>query len=145
MRVLAIALVCLLSATFAPAQQGSAEDQIKKYEQDWTQGIVRDKAGAALIEKNEADDIITINADGSVTNKSQDKELYTSGDIKVQSMELTDLKVRAYGDTAVAIGTNAIDGTFKGKEMKGNYRFTDVWVKRNGKWQVVASQVTKVE
>jgi hypothetical protein len=35
-------------------------------------------------------------------------------------------------------------GTYKGQDLSGNCRFTDTWVKRNGKWQVVASQYTKV-
>ena len=34
---------------------------------------------------------------------------------------------------------------YKGQDISGKYRFTDTWVKRNGKWQAVASQYTKVQ
>jgi len=38
-----------------------------------------------------------------------------------------------------------MDPSYKGRDFGGNYRFTDTWVKRNGQWQVVATQVTKVQ
>jgi len=40
--------------------------------------------------------------------------------------------------------SNLMKGTYKGQDLSGKYRFTDTWVKRNGKWDVVASQYTKV-
>ncbi len=67
----------------------------------------------------------------------------SSGDLKFQSMELSDLTVHVYGNTA---------GTYKGQDISAKYRFTDTWVKRNGKWQVAsgkwqvaASQSTKLQ
>jgi ketosteroid isomerase-like protein len=77
------------------------------------------------------------------TDKAQDKTDLSSGDLKFESMELSDLNVHVYGNTAVAAGTNTLKGTYKGQDISGKYRFTDTWVKRNGKWQVVASQSTK--
>jgi len=58
---------------------------------------------------------------------------------------LSELKVHVYGDTAVAAGTSTVKGTYKGQDISGKYRFTDVWVKRNGKWHAVASQSTKLQ
>jgi ketosteroid isomerase-like protein len=69
----------------------------------------------------------------------------SSSDLKFQSLEVSDLRVRVYGDTAVAAGTTALKGTFKQQDISGTYRYTDTWVKRNGKWQVVASQATRVQ
>jgi ketosteroid isomerase-like protein len=59
-------------------------------------------------------------------------------------MELSDMTVHVYGNTAVAAGANNLHGTYKGQDISGKYRFTDTWVKRNGKWQVVASAVEPV-
>ena len=50
-----------------------------------------------------------------------------------------------YGNAAVATGLSTGKGTFRGQEINGSSRFTDTWVKRNGKWQAVASQGTKVQ
>jgi ketosteroid isomerase-like protein len=143
--VLAVALLCLLSLSLAAGQKASkssVEDQIKKHEQDWAQAVV--KEGAASVDQYEADDIITTDPSGRVTNKAEDKTDLSSGDYKIQSEELSDLKVHIYGNTAVAAATNTMKGTYKGQDLSGKYRFTDTWVKRNGKWQVVASQYTKV-
>jgi len=143
--ILAISLLCLLSLSFASGQQASktssVEDQIKKQEQNWAQATV--KEGAAAVDQYEADDIFDTDPSGRVTNKAQDKADLSSGDLKFESMELSDLNVHVYGNTAVAAGTNTLKGTYKGQDISGKYRFTDTWVKRNGKWQVVASQGTK--
>ena len=145
--LLTIASLWLLSLSLAAAQDASKtsslEDQIKKQEQNWAQATVKD--GAAAVDQYEADDIITTDPSGRVTDKTQDKLDLSSGDFKIQSEELSDVRVRIYSNTAVASGTNIVKGTYKGQDINGKYRFTDTWVKRNGKWQVVASQYTKVQ
>jgi ketosteroid isomerase-like protein len=143
--LLAIASLCLLSLSLAAGQEASSsvEDQIKKYEQNWAQATI--KEGAAAVDQYEADDIITTDPSGRVTDKAQDRLDLSSGDFKIQSEDLSDLKVHTYGNAAVAAGTNTLKGTYKGQDISGKYRFTDTWVKRNGKWQAVASQYTKVQ
>jgi ketosteroid isomerase-like protein len=145
--LLAIALLCLLSLSLAAGQKastmGSVEDQIKEREQNWAQATI--KEGAAAVDQYEADDIIDTDPSGRVTDKAQDKTDLSSGDLKFQSIELSDLKVHVYGNTAVAAGTSTLKGTYKGQDISGRYRFTDTWVKRNGKWQAVASQSTKIQ
>ncbi|HZQ22306.1 MAG TPA: nuclear transport factor 2 family protein [Terriglobales bacterium] len=121
----------------------SIQNQIEKLEQDWAQATM--KKGAAAVDEYEADDIMTTDPGGRVTDKEQDKKDLSSGDLKFESMELTDLKVHVYGNTAVATGANTLKGTYKGQDIGGTYRFTDTWVKRDGKWRVVSSQATKVQ
>ena len=57
---------------------------------------------------------------------------------------LSDMKVHVYGDTAVVTGVNTTNWTADGKQVVGPIRFTDVFVKREGRWQVVASHGSKV-
>jgi ketosteroid isomerase-like protein len=147
-KTIAVAVVCLLALSLgvAPAfakSGGRAEDQIKKLEQDWAAAMVKD--GPAEVDKYEADDIISTDPTGRVTDKTQDKKDLSSGDLKFQSEEVSDLTIHLYGNTAVAAGTATVKGTFKGQDISGTYRYTDVWVKRGGKWQVVASEATKVQ
>ena len=96
------------------------------------------------MDQYEADDIVSIDPGGRVTDKVQDKK-DISGDLKFQSNEISDLKIHVFDNTAVVAGTSTLTGAFKGEDISGTYRYTDVWVKRNGKWQVVASQATKVQ
>jgi ketosteroid isomerase-like protein len=142
-KVLAVGLLCLLSASMAVAKSGSVEDEIKKLEENWAQATVKD--GSAAVEQYEADDIITTDPGGRVTDKTQDKKDYTSGDFKIESEQQGDITVHSYGNVAVASGTNMVKGTYKGQNISGKYRFTDTWVKRNGKWQAVASHYVKVQ
>ncbi|HTS35469.1 MAG TPA: nuclear transport factor 2 family protein [Candidatus Solibacter sp.] len=144
--VLAIALLCLLSLSLAAGQPApktsTVQVQIKALEENWAQAVVRE--GAASVDRYEADDIITTDPTGRITDKSQDKADLSSGDYRIHSEELSDVVVHVYGNVAVAAATNTMKGTYKGQDLSGKYRFTDTWVKRNGKWQVVASQYTKV-
>ena len=144
-KFLAVSSLCLLMLSLAVGQQMSkssgVEDQIKKNEQDWAQATI--KEGTAAVDRYEADDIVTTDPSGRVTDKAQDKKDLSSNDLKFASMDLSDLTVHVYGNTAVAAGANTLKGTYKGQDISGKYRFTDTWVKRNGKWQVVASQSTK--
>jgi ketosteroid isomerase-like protein len=111
--LVAIASLCLLSLSLAAGQKASkassVEDQVKKHEQDWAQAVV--KEGAASADQYEVDDIVTTDPSGRVTGKAEDKTDLSSGDYKIQSEELSDLKVQIYGNTAVATATNAMKGT----------------------------------
>lgn len=88
--VIVFAVLCLFSLSLPAGQQAAGtsgvEDLIKKQEQNWAQATVKD--GAAAVDQFEADDIITTDPGGRVTDKAQDKKDLSSGDLKFQSMEL---------------------------------------------------------
>ena len=132
-----------LSAGQEMSKAGGVEDQIKKMEMDFAQAILKD--GAAAVDKYEADDIFDTDPGGRVTDKAQDKLDLSSGDLKFQSLELSDMKVHVYGNVAIVVGNNAVKGSYKGQDISAKYRFTDTWVKRKGKWQLAGSQGTKIQ
>ena len=68
-----------------------------------------------------------------------------SGAMTFESFKLDDLKVRVIGDTAVVHGLDTEKTTYKGKDVSGQIRFTDIFVKRDGKWLCVATPASKVE
>jgi ketosteroid isomerase-like protein len=70
--------------------------------------------------------------------------LCTLGEYRLQSFTLTDQKVHVYGHTAVVTGLFTQTATFKDKDIGGAARHTIVFVKRDDRWQVVASQFTDV-
>jgi len=71
--------------------------------------------------------------------KADDLELIKSGDSVITSWVKDEMKVRVYGDAAVVTGRDTIKETYKGKDTSDQYRFTDTWVKRAGRWQCVAA------
>jgi ketosteroid isomerase-like protein len=66
---------------------------------------------------------------------------------KYDSIEYEDVKVTAFGNTAIATGGSKLTGTdASGKPLDEHVRWTDTWVKMaNGQWQCVASHVSSVK
>ncbi len=64
-----------------------------------------------------------------------------SGAYKIESLSAPhDMKVRFFGDVAIVTGASEEKSSWKGRDTSGNWVWMDVWVRRNGKWQAVASQ-----
>ena len=102
--------------------------------------IKKDRAG---LEQLYADGYIYTHSNGSVTNRAQDIGETMSSDIKWTSGTASDMKVRVYGDMALVLGLSTLQGAAKGY-VPGARRFTDVFVKRNGRWQQLGGVSTIV-
>jgi ketosteroid isomerase-like protein len=94
-------------------------------------------------EKLVADDWVAISPDGKTQSKAERSAEIKNG--HVDSATLGDMKVRVFGDTAVVTGTDEETTTVDGKKSTGHYVWTDVFVKRNGKWLAVASQTAEMK
>lgn len=68
-----------------------------------------------------------------------------SGKLVVKRFVLHDLHVRVSGNVAWLFGTDDEVSSYDGKESNGRYNWLDVWVKRNGHWVSVATQLTRVK
>ncbi len=124
----------------APAGASAVEQQILQLEQGWS--AAGQKHDKAFLQKLYAEEYLYTNSDGALANKAED--IAGMDKVKFVSFKLEDMKVHVYGNTAVVTGLNtihAMDGT---KDISGPYRFTDVFVNRDGRWQVVATQSSKV-
>jgi hypothetical protein len=120
-----------------------AEDELKAVEQQWIDAYM--KNDGAFIKNLEADDYALIESDGTVTTKAQDVKGTTDKTFVLKSATFSDMKVRMIGtDCAVVTAMLKMSGTEEGKEFSGDYRGTDVFEKKGGKWMAVASQLTKV-
>jgi hypothetical protein len=68
----------------------------------------------------------------------------SSGVAKIDSITLSNMKVRVFGNTAVVTGADDEKSSFKGKDTSGHYVWMDVFVNRGGKWQAAASEFTQI-
>jgi len=129
---------------FAQASSTSAtEQEIKALEEERNRAILR--GDAAALERMTADDYTFITLRGELRTKSEIVKGFQSGSFKYESREISDLRIRVYGDTAVVTGRSTQKGMENGKNYSGDYRFTRVYVKQNGEWLTVALQATLVQ
>jgi ketosteroid isomerase-like protein len=132
-----LSLITLLGLAWA----ASVEEELKKLETDRAAAAV--KGDAATLEKQTSDDYTFINLYGQMSDKSKMVNNFKTGQTKLTSDEVSDMKVRVYGNTAVVTGKADVAGTMAGKDTKGQIMFTRVWVKKGG-GQSVAFQQTLV-
>jgi ketosteroid isomerase-like protein len=143
--IFGLVLMTMLIAPQSSAQtRGGEEQQLVKLENEWSAAVV--KGDGPSLQGFYADEYLATDSDGMVRNKAQDIANFTSGASKLASYKLDDLKVHIYGDVAVVTGSNTVTGSVgvTSEDVTGNYRFTDVFVRRGGRWQCVASQASRI-
>jgi ketosteroid isomerase-like protein len=133
-----LALLSLVSV--AASQTVNTEKDVAALEQQWLQGQKTNNPD--LVAPLLADKIVVTEADGKVSDKAGTIAFYKS--TKWNSADYDDVKVAAFGDTAIATGGFKGKGTdATGKPFDSSERWTDTWMKMpNGKWQCIASQAT---
>ncbi len=127
-----------------PAGGGNVEQAVEKLDDELFDAAK--KGDAAVFEKHLADNYIRIGDDGQMLNKVETVDVYKSGRIKWDTIDLKNRKVRVYGNTAIVTREDNVKGHIGSKEISGTYRRTIVYVKmKNGQWQDVTFQSTKVQ
>ncbi len=143
--VCVVALVLAVAAwAQAPVQpkSGSAEQELIKLEKEWADALV--KSDLAFLDTILADDYMSTDSEGTVGNKAQEIATLKSGDYVLVSTVLDNIKVHVYGDAAVYFGRSTDKAQFNGKDISGQYQWTDTWIRNGGRWQCVASHGSKI-
>ena len=117
------------------------EQALMKIQHEWAEARV--KGDISYTRRLEAEDCTIVWPDGRIVNKRGDLQSMT--DIVFSEFEIQNLQVRLYGDTGIVVGENIIKA-HKGKRdlLGGKFVWTDTFVKKDGAWKVVASQITPV-
>jgi ketosteroid isomerase-like protein len=132
-----VALAAAQKETGSRAQHARVEQIIRKLDAERIQAQIH--ADTAALDRLYADDFIGVGPSGTVRTKSQVMADFTSGTLKFQSITTDEVQVRVYGNTAVETGLSTMKGEDKGKTVPQDTRFTRVWVKQQGRWQLVAN------
>ena len=121
------------------AGKGSLVDTFTKIENEWWQA---DKTkDVKALGRILADDWFYLGPEGTMT-KAQELAEVPTRDENIESLTLMDMKVRVYGDVAIVTMREHETSTKKSSDSSGDYLYTDVFVKRQGRWQAVNSQGT---
>jgi hypothetical protein len=147
-----IAATALGSSTFVARQDPGAEREVRELEGQLSRAVIAgDRAFFELVLaadfthtshagkfKTRAEWMAESKAENPQGQPQSNKTTY-------EAFEVDNLAVRIYSDTAVVTGRSTPRGrTAKGEAMRGQYRFLRVWVKRDGRWQVVAFEGTRI-
>ena len=97
---------------------------------------------ADFSQKTLAEDYVAITPLGQVTTKQDTVSARKSGQLRYETINVTDMVIRIYGDTAVVTARAEVKGHQLGEDFSGPYRYTRVWVRRTGHWQAVSYQAT---
>jgi ketosteroid isomerase-like protein len=138
----AVFLLALISLPFAQDASRAQGDETKiiALENLWNQMQINHEADA--MGKMLDSDFVLTDYDGTVMSKGQ-----FLASIRDNSTQLTvevseDMKLHRHGDTVIVTGSTHEKGTEKGKPFGHRGRFTDTWIKKDGQWLCVASQLS---
>jgi len=91
-----------------------------------------------------AEDMTYSHSSGVTQTKTEFMDGIRQGELRYEEIRPDVLEVRAYGNTAVVVGRVHMKTKTKGQESTIDLHFLDVYVKRKGRWQMVAWQSTKI-
>lgn len=132
-----IAAIALATVVATPARAGDEEDVNAAEEARYAVMIGQDRDGLAAIL---GDEFIYHQPSGRVQDKAGYIAQQIGGDARIKKAERYDIKVSLYGNTAAVMGSTKVDVDLKGELKQFDLRFLNVWVKRDGRWQIVARQ-----
>ena len=129
-------------AMLAQQRNGGAEQELLKLEQQWGDALI--KPDLTFLDRILAEDYLFTSPLGEVLTKTQMLAELKSGEDIVSSVVNHEMKVRVYGDAAVVNGHSTYKEKVKGVDISGEYRWSDTWIKKDGRWQCVADHASRV-
>ncbi|HEU5336937.1 MAG TPA: nuclear transport factor 2 family protein [Terriglobales bacterium] len=121
----------------ASGQRANVAAQLEHIEHTWAAAEV--KGDAAMIAPYLDETMVQTNPDGSVSARKEVLEGIGKGDPTLKAVDLADMKTQSYGDAAVIMGSYTERREAGGKRTATSGRFTDTYIRRDGKWKCVAS------
>lgn len=125
------------------AQRHESRHEIDQLELSWQDAILH--RNATVMDSLLADDYISITPNGTLQTKDQTLASLRSGSVKFASIEVSDRKVRFYGQTALVTSRAEVSGTTTEGDISGSYRYTRVYVRNErGQWKIVSFEASKI-
>lgn len=141
--IIALVLVTLTLSSAVAFPQESPVEAVRKLERAWLDAYEQhdQKAMDAIV----ADDFTITFPTGRMQTKPQImaaiKSPRAAGGPSMK-FRTEQVQPRAYGDVVILVGIVVTEYQRDGKTVSERQRYTDTYVKRNGRWQVVASHLS---
>ena len=140
-------VLILLSGFTTQARAGfphheNVHKEIEGLELDWRQAQLTNNV--TEVDRLLADDYLGINANGTLETKADELTRRRSGSLHITQLDLSDIKVRIYGDTAVVTSKAEVIGKNGDRDISGRYRYTRVYSNREGQWRIVSFEASRI-
>ena len=138
-------VLCALPAFGQSAKMSRDETELRSAIGKWAEAV-KDRDQTAL-DALFAEDLFITDFNGGTRGKKEELEvLKPSETVKTVSVSNEDIKVRIYGRSNTAIITAVVRMVFEigGKQTPMAMRYTSVWEKRKGRWQIVVLQTARI-
>jgi ketosteroid isomerase-like protein len=119
-----------------------AEAELLTIQDQWAKARV--DRNVAFLERLYAKEFWITSMQGSVVTRSEDIGVFASGDMRPEIVADDDMKVTVYDGFAVVTGREHVKGTYKGMAGDFQLRFTNVYVRRDGRWQMITHHSTPI-
>lgn len=123
-------------------EKGEIHKEIETLEQQWRTATVTNNIGE--MNRLLADDYVGITSNGTVENKQQALAQRSAGTVRITKLEITETRVRVYGDTAVVTSQAEVEGSNGTSDISGQYRYTRVYNRRLGEWKIVSFEASRM-
>ena len=136
------AVIWLLAFVLSPqTQAGKSSDtadvmELNRLETVWNEAHLR--GDAAALDRLWSNDLFVTVPDMPVMNKEESLAIWRTGRMKFDIYKTSDIRIRVYGDAAVVTGQLERIRDSSSQKFEDDWRFTKVYVRRAGRWQVVA-------
>jgi len=136
--LLALLLVAfsVIQAASGVGAKDSDEREIGRLEAEWNAAHVRGDVTA--LERTFAEDLVVIVPGMRVMMKADSLGMFTSGRMKFECYETSETKIRTYDDAAIVTDRLRRARLVTGASAEDDWRFTKVYLRRDGRWQVVS-------
>jgi ketosteroid isomerase-like protein len=132
-------LPCRFSLAQTPAQQ-----EVLQFERDACKAFL--EADVAALERVLTPDFTLTLSNGDVSTRADEINELHSGKVHYDVFENYDMLARLYSDdVAIVLGKTRVKGTADGKPFDRVVQFTDTLIKRDGRWQLAAGHVSRIE
>jgi hypothetical protein len=133
-----VALILLIQTSTI----STTADSLRAIDATWNE--LRLSANVAALDKLLADDWLLTHSDGRVQNKQEYLNELRTGSRSNQKITNDSVVVRLYSNSAVVTGISVQSGISNGQPWQGRFRFTRIWVQRNGAWIMAGSHSSRI-
>ena len=138
-----IVLLAIAACQFCLAQT-PAQQEVLQFEHDACKAFL--EVDVAALERVLTPDFTLTLSNGEVSTRADEINELHSGKVHYDVFENYDMLARLYGDSvAVVLGKTRVKGTADGKPFDRLVQFTDTLIKRDGRWQLAAGHVSRIE